>query len=131
MWGCIAWHYHSDEAHVCIMNDVVPTTGMLSSNAFVHVMKTIDYAGQDIIKCTCSIFDFICCAAHHANPQWPFADTYPDVETSCPHCQFYNGFLQDAFETASNNTLEDLSVPLRMVKKVLDTSMKKFCCWAM
>ena len=59
MQGRIAWRYHSDEADVCIMNDVVPTTGVLSPNAFVHVMKTTDYAGQDIIKCTCSIFDFI------------------------------------------------------------------------
>ena len=119
MQGCIAWCYHSDEADVCIMNYVVPTTGVLSPNAFVHVMKTTDYAGQYIIKCTCSIFDFIRHAAHHANPHWPFADTYPDVETSCPHCQFYNEFLQDAFETASNNTLEDLNVPLCMVKKSL------------
>ena len=119
MQGHIAWCYHSDEADVCIMNDVVPTTGVLSPNAFVHVMKTTDYAGQDIIKCTYSIFDFIHHAAHHANPHWPFADTYPDVETSCPHCWVYNKFLQDAFETASNNTLEDLSVPLRMVKKSL------------
>ena len=45
MQGHIAWHYHSDEADVCIMNDVVPTTGVLSPNAFVHVMKTTDYAG--------------------------------------------------------------------------------------
>ena len=119
MQGRIAWRYYSDEADVCIMNDVIPTTGVLSPNAFVHVMKTIDFAGQDIIKCTCSIFNFICHAAHHANPHWPFADTYPDAETSCPHCRFYNEFLQDAFETASNNTLEDLNVPLRMVKKSL------------
>ena len=34
----------------------------------------------------------------------------------CPHCRFYNEFLQDGFETASSNTLEDLNVPLRMVK---------------
>ena len=53
MQGHIAWRYHSDEADVCIMNDVVATTGVLSPNAFVHVMKTTDYAGQDIIKCTC------------------------------------------------------------------------------
>ena len=53
MQGCIAWCYHSDEADVCIMNDVVPTTGVLSPSAFVHVMKTTDYTGQDIIKCTC------------------------------------------------------------------------------
>ena len=91
--GCIAWCYHSDETDVCIMNDVVPTSGVLSPNAFVLVMKTTDYSGQDIIKCTCSIFDFIQHAAHQDNPQWPFADTYPDVETSCPHCHFYNEFL--------------------------------------
>ena len=42
MQGRIAWHYHSDEADVCIMNDVVATTGVLSPNAFVHVMKTTD-----------------------------------------------------------------------------------------
>ena len=93
MQGHIAWHYHSHEADVCIMNDVVPTTGLLSPNAFVHVMKTTDYAGQGIIKCTCSIFDLICHAAHQANPHWPFADTYPDVETSYPHCCFYIEFL--------------------------------------
>ena len=81
------------------MNDVVPTTGVLSPNAFVHVMKTTDYAGQDIIKCTCSIFDFIRHAADQANPHWPFADTYPDVETSCPHCHFYNELLQDGFDS--------------------------------
>ena len=109
----------SDEADVCVMDDVVPTTGVLSPNAFVHVMKTTDYAGQNIIKCTCSIFDFIHHTAHQANPHWPFADKYPDVETSCPHCCFYNEFLQDGFETASNNTLEDLNVPLCMVKKSL------------
>ena len=120
MRGHIAWCYHSDEADVCIMNDVIPTTGVLSPNAFVHVMKTTDYAGQDIIKCTCLIFDFIHHAAHQANPHWSFADTYPDVETLCPHCHFYNEFLQDGFETASSNTLEDLNVPLRMVKKSLE-----------
>ena len=117
--GCIAWCYHSDETDVCIMNDVVPTTGVLSPNAFVHVMKTADYSGQDIIKCTCSIFDFIRCAAHNDNPHWPFADTYPDVEMSSPHCHSYNEFLQDGFEIRSNNTLEELNIPLRMVKKSL------------
>ena len=95
-------------------NDVVPTTGVLSLNAFVHVMKTTDYSGQDIIKCPCSIFDFI-----QDNPQWPFVDTYPDVETSCPHCHIYNEFLQDGFEMASNNTLYQLNTPLCMVKKSL------------
>ena len=50
---------------------------------------------------------------------WPFADTYPNVETSCPHCHFYNEFLQDGFEMASNNTLEELNIPLHMVKKNL------------
>ena len=57
---CVAWCYHSDKTDVCIMNDVVPATGVLSPNAFVHVMKTTDYSGQDIIKCTCSIFDSFC-----------------------------------------------------------------------
>ena len=94
-------------------------TGVLSPNAFVHVIKTTDYSGQDIIKCTCSIFDFIRCTTHNDNPHWPFADTYPDVETSCPHCHFYNEFLQDGFEMASKNTLEELNIPLCIVKKSL------------
>ena len=122
--GHITWHYHSDETNVCITNDVVPTSGVLSPNAFVHVMKTTDYSGQDIIKCTCSIFDFIRCTAHNDNPHWPFTDTYPDVETSCPHCAFTMNFYKMGLKWQVITLRKNSTSPLAWSRKALDTSVK-------
>ena len=131
MRGRIAWHYHSDAADVCIMNVVVPTTGVLSPNAFVHVMKTTDYAGQDIIKCTCSIFDFICHAAHQANHIGHLQTHILMLKHHVLIVAFTMNFCKMGLRQQAITLLKTSMSPFTQSRKVLGTSMNRFCCWAM
>ena len=116
--GKIMWREHTAEKDVCVMSDINSTNGLLLPNSFVHVTSFIADDGQQVLKCTCSIFGLIQRAGHQEIQLWPEEDCIPDDQLTCIHCCYFKEFLVGAFDKVQSGQ-SSLTRPLQMVKDSL------------
>ena len=57
--GVIKWRYHSTDKDIVCMNDIDSETGVLIPNGFVHVTCIKNFSEENVLSCTCEIFNMI------------------------------------------------------------------------
>ena len=57
--GLIQWRLHVNQQDICVMSDINTTIGLLVPNSYVHVTCTGSYTGEQLVKCTCDIYNII------------------------------------------------------------------------
>ena len=104
--GIIKWRYHSNDMDICCLNDIDSDTGVLIPNSIVHVTCIKNFSQENVITCTCEIFNIIRCAAHQQHRIIPEeqGDVYPDTTMTCVHCRFYKESLVTAYRNFNTNT---------------------------
>ena len=83
----IKWRYHCSQMDIVCLNDIDSDTGVLIPNAFVHVTCLKNFSEENLISCTCDIFNMIWCAAHQEHRIIPEeqGNVYPDTNMICVH----------------------------------------------
>ena len=104
--GVIKWRYHSSQMDIVCLNDIDSDTGVLIPNVFVHVTCIKNFTGENVISCTCQIFNMIQHAAYQEHRIIPEeqGNVYPDTSMTCVHCGFYKESLVNAHRNIFTNT---------------------------
>ena len=87
--GLIKWRMHDKQQDICVMSDISTTTGLIVPNCYVHVTCTRSYTGDQLVKCTCSIYNIIKRAATNNVKLVPGQEFDLDNQLTCMHCRFY------------------------------------------
>ena len=119
--GQILWREHSDEKDVVIMSDYCDSTGVLLPQKFVFVTSRVGDEGVYLIKCTCSTYQQIQCAALIGE-----ADLEADEEVAlnseqmtCMHCRLYRNHMAHQYDLvtaddrAKSNLLSTVHVDVK------------------
>ena len=80
------------------MNDMCSDTGVLKPNDFVHVTCIKNFSDENVLSCTCELFNMIRHAGHQEHRILPEeqANVCPDTSMTCLHCRFYKYHLVNA-----------------------------------
>ena len=91
---------------ITCLNDIDSDTGVLIPNAFIHVTCIRNFTQENVISCTCEIFNMIQCAAHQELRIIPEeqGNVYPDTSMTYVHCRFYKESLVNAHRNIITNT---------------------------
>ena len=101
--GLINWRLHDNQQDICVMSDINTTTGLLVPNSYVHVTCTRTYTGEQVVKCTCDIYNIIKRAATNNVELLPGQEFDLDNKLTCMHCRFYFENLTNVHEDINYN----------------------------
>ena len=85
------------------MSDINTTTGLLVPNSYVHVTCTRTYTGEQVVKCTCDIYNIIKRAATNNVELVPGQEFHLDNKLTCMHCRFYFENLTNVHDDINYN----------------------------